>query len=506
MQKLQELFQFLRNKRVVAVLALLTLAIILTILRGLHFGLEFTGGIRIPATLAESATAEIMEKELGLIKTKLNAFGLTQVIVRGIGDRQIYIEVPESDPEFIRHIENIITAEGKFEAIIDKRIALSGEHLLPGSITTFIERRRGIEWVVSFYVAREGGQQFADVAYGKANYPVYLYLDRVRDAILLASKEEFEKVEFMKEEIESAIREHTELNNITILYLEENWKEAVKNKTGIVVITSDRVAERWLAAQNISVKFVDTTAPTFERSRLGTLIVDKWPAIGLLSAPFLSESLATGQITQQFQITGPGVGKTDDERINDARLKADEIKGILTGGRLPIPLSLGSKILIPPVLGSVFLFYSIVGMVICYFVVMAIVLVRYRSISAIAPLGFISSVQMSTLFLLQGSLGTIDLSTIAGFFAVMGTSVDSQIIITDILARRRDEDPKRVIKDAFYIITRDAAVIFVAMLPLILSNIVEIIGFATALVLGLILNIFITTQTYSALVEIKKEK
>jgi preprotein translocase subunit SecD len=111
---------------------------------------------------------------------------------------------------------------------------------------------------------------------------------------------------------------------------------------------------------------------------------------------------------------------------------------------------------------------------------------------------------MTALVCILGSVGTLDLSAIAGLFASMGTSVDAQIVVSDELLGKGSvskEEIKRKLTKAFYIITRNAAIAVIAITPLLFSNIVEIIGFVTAMMLGTLINIFITTQVYTAVAE-----
>ena len=88
-----------------------------------------------------------------------------------------------------------------------------------------------------------------------------------------------------------------------------------------------------------------------------------------------------------------------------------------------------------------------------------------------------------------------------GMLAAIGVSVDAQIVVTDELLKKEEETRKRMEK-AFGIITTSVMVAVVAMLPLLLlSGLVEIIGFATATILGSLLGLFITRPAYGAIAE-----
>jgi preprotein translocase subunit SecD len=252
---------------------------------------------------------------------------------------------------------------------------------------------------------------------------------------------------------------------------------------------------------------VNEMKPTYLKNEMEGLIVEEWPAVGLLSGPSLAKELGSGTVGQSYQITGSAVGATLEEKQNYANAQLKKIRSILSGGALSTRISLGSATVVPPTLGKEFLNYSLIGMVLCYFVVITIVLLRYRVPSMIPVLIFIPTMQMTALVCILGSVGTLDLSAIAGLFASMGISVDAQIVVSDELLRGaasrslNREEIRRKLNKAFYIITRNAAIAVLAILPLLFSNIVEIIGFVTATMLGTIINIIITTQVYTAVAE-----
>jgi preprotein translocase subunit SecD len=233
----------------------------------------------------------------------------------------------------------------------------------------------------------------------------------------------------------------------------------------------------------------------FGKDKFEKVRVQEWPAIGLLSSPLLNEDLATGKAGQSYRITG----SAPDSTYADQQMK--RIKSILSGGALPVRLILGSSTTVPPSLGKEFLNYSTIGMVLAFIAVVLVVVIRYRKLYALPPLIFTPVAEMLILISVLGSVGTLDLATIAGLFAAMGSSVNAQIIVSDDLfsaASLTRDEARQKIRRSFYIITRDAAVLALVMLPLLFSNIVEIIGFITALLLGTVLNIIITTQVYDA--------
>lgn len=495
------------DKRVLIIAVITILAAGLILLKGLNVGIEFSGGTRIPITLEKSVTQSTMADIVSTIKVRTTKFGLTQVVVRSVGDRQIYVEVPQSDPQFVAEIERILKAEGKFEAIIDGRVALTGDDIISGSIRENPEMiGENIRWGVSFVISQDAAKKFGDVAYGKGNYPVNLFLDRVEDAAIIVHKADITDEDFTEDETDEAVRSILNFSGNELIVLEgPNATAAIlaSARTTFIVSENETAIIELLNNSNRTVvkKASGEMKAVFEKGQLDNINVGEWPAIGLLSAPILNENLATGKAGQMYNIEGSAVGATYEERKDYATQEMRRIKSILSGGALPVRLVLGSLTTVPPSLGKEFLNYSTIGIVFAFAAVLAVVVIRYRKPKALGPLVFTPIAEMLILVAVLGSIGTLDLATIAGLFSAMGSAVNAQIVVSDDLLSAKvltKDEARRKIKRSFYIITRDAAILIIVMLPLLFSNIVEIIGFITAMLLGTLLNIIITTQVYDA--------
>jgi preprotein translocase subunit SecD len=128
------------------------------------------------------------------------------------------------------------------------------------------------------------------------------------------------------------------------------------------------------------------------------------------------------------------------------------------------------------------------------------VALRYHEVKTVLPMLAISFAELIILMAILG-LFTIDLAGMAGILAAIGVGVDAQIVVTDELLKKGDDARTRMEK-AFRIITTSVTVGVVAMLPLLLfSGLVEVIGFATATVLGSLLGLFISRPAYGVIAE-----
>ncbi|MEM4389774.1 MAG: hypothetical protein QXG98_03855 [Candidatus Micrarchaeia archaeon] len=504
------------DRRVIALVILILLALSLVAWRGLHFGIEFEGGTRLPLTLERPVDAETMDEVIGVLKTRLAKFGLAQVVVRGVGASEIYVEVPKGDPSFIHEVEKIVREVGKFEGIIDGRVAVSGEDIIPGSIQDepTIQGNR-ITWAVGFAITQESVAKFAAAAKGKADYPVYMFLDRPDDAIVIIEREILLNQSVAEEAALAALERAVRKENTTIpIFVLGDWEEmrprianlTRTNETRAIVsesLPAHIIAELRAMGFVISNKTRAEMSPEFQTTEQG-IEVEAWPAVGLLSAPRLNKNLASGVVGQLYQISGPSRGITLDEQRAYALLQMKKLRSILSGGALPVRVIMGSTTTIPAPLGAEFLRYSIVGALAALVGIVILVSVRYRAPKIILPIILISIAELTILVSIVGSIGTIDLSAMAGIIAALGVSVDAQIVITDEILKREEMSEagtRRRLGRAFQIITTNATIAAVAMLPLLFSGLVEIVGFATSTVLGYLLGVGISRPAYAALVE-----
>ncbi len=514
---------WLRDNRVLFVIALTLGSLILLYFQGAHLGLEFTGGTRIPITLEKSVSKATMDDIVGIIKSRITKFGLSQVTVRSIGDQQLYVELPQSsDQTYVQQVKDILSSEGKFEAIIDGNVALTGEYIVSGSIQESA-RSSGdsVKWGVTFVVTQNGAKMFSNAAYGKANYPVNLFLDKAEDSVVVIRELYFENSTLSVQEIYSELNKVVLYGDNSVVFADPTENASaqaslvfLQNKSKVIISEDEQELISAITEINsrldnksrvkVIAKPQQEMIPDVVNMGLEGNSVNQWGAIGLLSAPTLSPALATGQTSQRFSIEGTAKGDTFAERQAYALAETSRIKSILSGGALPVSIELGSIITVPASLGSEFLKYSVIGMMVAGLTVLLFIAFRYRHPEHILPLVFVAGTQLTILVCFMAAVGTLDLATIAGLFGTLGTSVDYQIVITDEILGRgaggKDEAKRRLDK-AKYILTRDVGVLTVVMLPLMFSNIVEVIGFATTTLLGSLLGVGITTLVYNAVID-----
>ena len=494
--------------KITALVLLVVLALANIFVNGITFGIDFSGGTRIPILLEHPVDDATMTELVQTIKTRVSVFGLTQVKVRAIGDSQVNVELPSEDEKTIEIVETTLSKQGVYTAIVDGKIAIKGDNIFSQSIRpATVYQLQGADWGVLFSVDNEGAAMFAEAAKGKADYPVYMFLDRPGDAAVFYERADLKKhmlSDSGEKETLRAMQDAMKLegNDIPVYIIED-----VTNLTanGTKAIVSKAMSEQSKAKLRIMgfdvTEFEESEmAPDFMRSRTGVLVLNMLEPVGLLSAPLLNSGVTSGVQSYTYTITG-GVTATDPrEAAIQANERVRSMESILKGGSLPVQISLGSRTTVPATLGSEFLRMSLIAIGISLVTISLLIGIRYQNVQATAPIVLISFAELIILISILGSF-TIDLAAMAGIIAAVGVGVDAQIVITDELLKRDNRKTAEKIDLAFGIIKTNATVAIFAMVPLLFSGLVEIIGFAESTILGALLGYLLTRPAYAAIVE-----
>lgn len=520
---MSSILEIVKDKRVLLLIGITIAALALLFLTGgPKFGIDFSGGIRIPVLLEQPVDPITMDGMVQTIKTRAATFGLTEVKVRPVGDSAIYVEVPQSSPELVRQVENILSHQGVYLAIVDGHVAVRGEDVYEGSIRRLYGAElSGSDWGVSFSLRREGQLRSAQVQKGKANFPLYMFIDRPNDTIVVISREDllynadnaslFRTGDSVTEEValsaaSSAL--YYEGHDVPVFTSEAVAQGTVEpkpmsNSTTAIISRNEseqlRAILRTAGFTLVEVSPADIR-PKITNPRAGEYIISEWAALGLRMAPILNPSVTEGVPTTGYSITGSAQGSGEALR-KDADRKALETESILKGGALPVQISVGSTVEIPAPLGEEFKRLSLIGAMMVLVLISGLVAFRYRTAKIVIPILLISLSEIIILVSIIGSF-SIDLAAMAGIIAAIGISVDAQIVVTDeLLKHKAAGDLAHRLEGAFDIIVTNVIVACVAMLPLLFSGLVEIIGFATSTVLGYIIGLSITRPAYGAIVE-----
>jgi preprotein translocase subunit SecD len=202
----------------------------------------------------------------------------------------------------------------------------------------------------------------------------------------------------------------------------------------------------------------------------------------------------------------PQYGLRAETGLGDEGLKdAKELIIHLKAGVLPVNVNVIGSGEIPAYLGAKFKEGAAIAGLFALILVTVVVFLRYREKKIVLPMFF---ALLSEVILILGFAAAIewqmDLPSIAGIIAVIGTGVDQLVIITDeVLSGGQSSKTmyRKRISFAFGIIFVSAATTIVAMLALGLVALGTLKGFAIVTIVGLLIGIFITRPAYARIIE-----
>ena len=510
---------------IVLIVALAALDLVYGGPNGLHLGVEFVGGTQIPVQLEHSVDPQTMSNLITILEDRLSTFGLNQVTVEGIGSSAIYITIPSASPAEINNTISIIQSQGVFQGIVNGQEALNGSSLVSGSIGAIqpTTNAGNVTWSVAFFITQQAAEKFSKVVFGQGNKPLYMFLDRPESAIILinASLLNTTTSAVLGSSIsatQQALQQAALFGNRT-LAIETFGSNSTINSTNAFLASHRSQYSKVILQRNTPSKILAEIAslnyttdyvskqnmtPTVVAVSAGTALVDTWPAIGLLSAPVLNPSVTNGNVTQSYEISGaaPAALGTQTAKLNYAVNQSNKIVSILRGGALSVHVIVQQPQTIPPTLGKHFEYVSALALVLAVIAVSITISLRYKKLFLVVPILFTTLAELFIIGSLIGIIGTIDLSAVAGMIAVIGTGVDAQIIITDeVLSGLGEHGFKTRLNNAFYIIWADAALLAIAMMPLLFSTtLFQIVGFAESTILGVLFGAFLTRPAYGSII------
>jgi preprotein translocase subunit SecD len=214
-----------------------------------------------------------------------------------------------------------------------------------------------------------------------------------------------------------------------------------------------------------------------------------------------------GRAETVIQITGRGIGATQDDAITDAQVNMKNLQTILITGSLPFDLEIVKLDTISPTLGNDFLKYILLAGLISIALVSVIVFFRYRVKAALAPLAVCISEIVITLGIASLINWNLDLPSIAGILAAIGTGIDDQIVILDE-SRHKEEslNIKQKIKRAFVIILGAYLTMIASLIPLFWAGAGLLTGFALTTLIGISIGVFITRPAFADMVRLLEKE
>jgi len=217
------------------------------------------------------------------------------------------------------------------------------------------------------------------------------------------------------------------------------------------------------------------------------------------SAP-LSDDLAgkiqNENVRQLFASTGSG---------NYGSQQATNLEIHLRAGALPVDVTIAGSGGVSAPLGERYKQMVILAGILALITVGFVIYYRYREPYIVLPMVLINS---SEIIILLGFISLIgfqlDLPTIAGLIAVLGTGIDQLVILTDEILHEGKVPSsglymKRLTR-ALSIIVVAAATVVIAMVPLVLMDLSTLKGFAIITIMGVLVGVIVTRPAYGKII------
>ncbi|ASI13461.1 preprotein translocase subunit SecD [Candidatus Mancarchaeum acidiphilum] len=514
---------YLTDKRILVLVVIAIALLALDIHYGLHFGISFEGGVQIPVQLAHPVNSTTMSELISVLDQRASTFGLSEVTVEGVGDSEIYVTVPKADNSTINKTISILDSQGRFDGVVNGRLAVSGSDIIRDTIGQVPPAISGknVTWAVTFSTTQSSATSFAKIVYGDANYPLYMFLDRPLNATILINSSILGNATdaISSSTALSAMKTALTLGNSTIPVIavsnsnasiagaESFYKSNIgRYKVVYASYNLNKSLISYIRSLNYTVNLESkkNMTPAYSIINASTTVLETWPLVGLLSAPLLNPEITDGNVTEDYEISGeapttlPLTAKTAY-----ATNESKTIASILSGGALPVSIIVGTPTTVPQTLGADSFEISFVALGLAIISLSAFIAIRYRRIFLVGPILLTTFMELFIILSIIGLIGTIDLAAFAGIIAVVGTGVDAQIIITDEMLSNSGQtsNGKLLLSHAFYIVWMDAALLVIAMLPLFFStSLVTIVGFSEAAIIGVIMGIAVTRPAYGAII------
>lgn len=441
----------------------------------INLGLELVGGTRALLNPIDKKGAEVVDETIATLQTRMNIYGLREMNFQPVrdvsGNNYVQVEIAGAGK---KDIEDLLARQGSFGAFITRQIDIAN------GTATFKSDGFAFDKVL----LRNGKEVKVNDTFGYGNVTYHLWNYTNQTIILAAETFTGDDIRFV----------YTDPQRATLQPSEGTWQ------FNFQILVSDAGAARFAEVT----KDIPTDTGGQYLSESIHLFIDKIPVSSLrVGASLKGQALTTPSIS--------GGEATKKEAENEMK----KLQSYLKGGSLPSKLETVKVDSISPSLGQGFISSLYIAGLLALVFVSFIIFLHYREIKLV-PLIMMTAIaeMMITLGVAASfrNIWTIDLASIAGIIASIGTGVNDQIIITDevLSGKGKDEDKwlnvKERVKRAFAVVIGSATVTSVAMMPLIFVGVGVMRGFAIATIIGILVGVFVTRPAYSKIIEIVLEK
>jgi preprotein translocase subunit SecD len=220
--------------------------------------------------------------------------------------------------------------------------------------------------------------------------------------------------------------------------------------------------------------------------------------VTVFSAPLattLANELKTQDVSRLQASTGSGTAGMNEAQTLEIHLRA---------GALPVDVQVANFGQVSAPLGEYFKAMSFIAGILALLTVGLVIYLRYREPSIVLPMVGTNFAEVIILLGIARFVQQLDLASIAGLIAVVGTGIDQLVVITDeVLHEGKVPSPalylKRLTRALAIILVAAGTVVF-AMLPLALMDLSTLKGFAFITILGVLIGVAVTRPAYGKII------
>jgi preprotein translocase subunit SecD len=245
---------------------------------------------------------------------------------------------------------------------------------------------------------------------------------------------------------------------------------------------------------------INVTNPEYLSQPLDLYVDDS-----LVESLLISKDLK-GQVTTQIAVSGSGTGATQDDAYKAAEANMHKLQTILITGSLPYKLQIIKLDTISPLLGQNFVKYILIAGIAALLSASLIIFIRYRKLKQSLTVILISLAEIIIILGVAALIDwNLDLASIAGILASIGTGFDDQIVILDESLHKTAYSIKQKIKMAFAIIMGAYFTVLVSLLPLMWAGAGLLKGFAITTIIGISVGVFITRPAFGDMIKMMSD-
>ncbi len=263
------------------------------------------------------------------------------------------------------------------------------------------------------------------------------------------------------------------------------------DKWGVPFELSDEGAQ---ALRDAAIQYGATTNPD---AHFINMYLDGKLVFGAALDRDLAKNIKTVPVKSLVATTGQGA---------EGETQARELQVHLSAGALPVDVVVIGSGQVSADLGEKFKEQIVIAGIIALLTVALVIYFRYRQPNIIIPMLATSFSEVLIILGFTSLVGfQLDLPTITGIIAVIGTGVDHLIIITDEVLAGGAMPPEKVYRSrlakAFSIIMAAAATVLIAMSPLLFMGFGALKGFAVITIIGVFIGVGIARPAYAVIIQ-----